>query len=118
MAAVEWESFASSVAVEEPHAEVGFPATIPTHEAVSPTATDTSRHARLAEIAILVMFMVIGIESWHHSDWFVRPKETRIASVAVLPIQDLSASGTEDYFADGIMQSVFSPAARRRGARE
>lgn len=93
----------------------------------TPSAVPRSHHpvSDLARKAALVLVGAIGIAGilvglnlrGVRQRWFARAGETRIHSLAVLPLENLSGDPAQEYFADGMTDELITMLARNSGLR-
>jgi TolB-like protein/DNA-binding winged helix-turn-helix (wHTH) protein/Tfp pilus assembly protein PilF len=65
-------------------------------------------------LALALTVLVLGIVAawWPRIERALRPSDTAIRSLAVLPLLDLSAAGDHEYFADGMTESLIAELGR------
>jgi TolB-like protein/DNA-binding winged helix-turn-helix (wHTH) protein len=94
----------------------GAPQTIPSNVAPRSRFWHAFAPAVLALVALsasLVAFNVGGVRS----RLFAKPPSTRIDSIAVLPLKNLSDDREQDYFADGMTEALITDLGKVRALR-
>jgi TolB-like protein/Tfp pilus assembly protein PilF len=80
-------------------------------QGLTPTAQPPRgrRWRRLAGLAaIAVVLAVVAVAVWNWQEWVPGNASAQIASLAVLPLENLSGDPAQDYFADGMTEALIT----------
>jgi len=70
----------------------------------------------LAATAVALLLLLLLLKGWRRGQ-VEQPAATPIHSLAVLPLENLSSDSAQDYFADGITESLITDLAQVQGLR-
>ena len=70
-----------------------------------------------AAMVASALLMSIGFAGWQWRQGFARPGVEAIRAVAVLPLENLSGDPSQDYFVDGVTESLISEIGKAGGLR-
>jgi TolB-like protein/DNA-binding winged helix-turn-helix (wHTH) protein/Tfp pilus assembly protein PilF len=73
--------------------------------------------ARLAAVCVLTLAVAIGVAALRSRAIAKYPADSRIHSLAVLPLQNLSGDPSEEYFADGMTDALITDLAKIHSLR-
>jgi serine/threonine-protein kinase len=83
-----------------------------------PRASRTSRRAALAAVGVaLALLTALALDVGGIRSRIFGPPPTRINSIAVLPLQNLSGDPNQEYFADGVTETLIGEFTRIRALR-
>ena len=74
---------------------------------------------RFIYLATLALLAIIGALSWAylHSGWPANARASRVRSLAVLPLRNLSNDPGQEYFSDGMTDELITDLAKSEGLR-
>ncbi len=77
----------------------------------------SKKSALAGGIAVIIIFMAIGIWSFYLGGRLTKPATSEKASIVVLPFTNLSDEPEQEYFSDGITEELIAALAKLRGLK-
>lgn len=88
-----------------------------TEAAVAGDASRLQASRRLDVIIVAGLALVAGLIVWQQLDSKTEPRLSQEPTIAVLPFEDLSQLGDQQYFADGVSEEILNILARQPSLR-
>jgi TolB-like protein/Flp pilus assembly protein TadD len=82
----------------------------PPADAAAPGSSPRGNRRKIVQFALAALAILAGLGTWTYNRFLAHP--TRIHSLAVLPLENLSGDQAQDYFADGVTDELITQLAK------